>query len=199
MKRVILAAILAIASLAIFHKAHAAVDMSSSSNNLPDSQFVSWGSSQNTLIYGSSSNNYLRSRVGGVDQIGITNTGVGIGTNNPGNSQLTVVPSGTSQSGMTINSPTGTTVSQTQWQINGSTVAAVGAQGHVMYRMYTVAQVNALIPDAVGAHITVNNMTSTVFFPGGYSDCIATGTAVAQFAVVGGTHGVFMNGCGSGN
>lgn len=85
-----------------------------------------------------------------------------------------------------------------EWSVSGSTVVQIGPDGSISFPQKTKAQVDSLTPNRKGAHITVTNYSNLTIAPEGYADCISTGTAVAQWAIVGGTHGVNQNGCGTG-
>lgn len=82
--------------------------------------------------------------------------------------------------------------------VSPSSYVVIGKSGHTRYRTYTRSQINTLVPDFIGAHITVTDYTNTQLCRGGFCDCISTGTAAGQWSIVGSTHGVNMNGCGTG-
>lgn len=166
----------------------------STTGNMPSLYQLCWGLNNSACIYGSTlTSNLVRIQTGGTDAITVNSTQqVGI------QDTMTLTMPDASSTGTIINMATANTADIVQFQVASSTVGRVGPQGHVAYRSYLKSQVDTLVPDFLYAHITLTNHGITTWFPGGIVDCISTGTAVAQWEVAGGTHGVNMNGCGSG-
>lgn len=122
-----------------------------------------------------------------------TNDRLGVGTGSPGTA-LHVTPLNASTTGFLYNAATSNTADLAQFSVNGSTKVVMGANGHLGIPILTMALFNTTVPDHQWAIAICNNCTS---YPQG-AVCIATGTAVAQWAVLGSSaNAVNLTGCGT--
>jgi hypothetical protein len=125
---------------------------------------------------------------------------VGIGTTTTSSAYLQVVNTSVLTSTALVVASSGSIVDIAEFTVGGSTLGVrVSALGGLVPRQFSLAQVDSLTPIAVGELIMVNN-----YGPVGtngsskYMMCVATGTSIDQWQVVGSSSntGGLNNGCG---